>query len=120
MFIWKNVWLPQRQHAQSGWRTAQRQPAAPVDAILLAEISGEPMVASHSVRKLDCEIEVVGNGLEAVAAWQRGAHRHDFHGLPDAGMDGFEATGKSAPWKMSLARAHPYHPMTAAAMQGDP
>jgi CheY-like chemotaxis protein len=78
------------------------------------------MVASHQLRKLDCEIEIAGNGLEAVAAWQRGGHDMIFMDCQMPEMDGYEATRKIRVLEKERSLA-PIRiiAMTAAAMEGD-
>jgi CheY-like chemotaxis protein len=95
--------------------------AGPPLRVLLAEDNPvNQMVATHQLRKLGCTVEVVGNGLEALAAWQRGAHDVIFMDCQMPEMDGFEVTRKIRALEKERALA-PIRiiAMTAAAMQGD-
>jgi two-component system sensor histidine kinase/response regulator len=78
------------------------------------------LVASNQLRKLGCEIEVAGNGREALAAWHRGPHDLIFMDCQMPEMDGFEATRKirALEKERSLAPIR-IVAMTAAAMEGD-
>jgi CheY-like chemotaxis protein len=77
-------------------------------------------LAQAQLRKLGCEVETVANGVEAVAAWQRGAHElilMDCH-MPQ--MDGWEATRKIRVLENQQSLpARPIIAMTANAMVGD-
>ena len=101
---------------------AQKQPGSdPLMRILLVEDNlVNQMVATHQLRKLDCEVEIAGNGLEALAAWQRGAHDAIFMDCQMPEMDGYEATRKIRVMEKERSLA-PIRiiAMTAAAMQGD-
>jgi CheY-like chemotaxis protein len=101
---------------------AQKQPGSgPLMRVLLVEDNPvNQMVASHQLRKLDCEIEIAGNGLEAVAAWQRGGHDMIFMDCQMPEMDGYEATRKIRVLEKERSLA-PIRiiAMTAAAMEGD-
>jgi two-component system sensor histidine kinase/response regulator len=78
------------------------------------------LVATNQLRKLGCEIEVAGNGREALAAWHRGPHDLIFMDCQMPEMDGFEATRKirALEKERSLAPIR-IVAMTAAAMEGD-
>ena len=102
--------------------SAQKQPGSdPLMRILLVEDNlVNQMVATHQLRKLDCEIEIASNGLEALVAWQRGAHDAIFMDCQMPEMDGYEATRKIRVMEKEQSLA-PIRiiAMTAAAMQGD-
>ena len=78
------------------------------------------MVGVKQLKKLGCMVDVVDNGLEAVKAWQRDNYQRHPDGLPDAGMDGYDAARKIR----ELETTQNLLPvriiaMTAHAMQGD-
>jgi len=78
------------------------------------------MVATHQLRKLGCKIELAGNGIEALAAWQRGTHDMIFMDCQMPEMDGFETTREiRALEKKRLLMPICIIAMTASAMQGD-
>jgi signal transduction histidine kinase len=89
--------------------------------VLLAEDNAvNQKVAILQFRKLGCEIEVVGNGRDALAAWQRGGHDIIFMDCQMPEMDGLEATRKIR----ALEKVRSLAPirivaMTASAMPGD-
>jgi len=77
-------------------------------------------VAMLQFRKLGCEIEVVGNGRDALDAWQRGGHDIIFMDCQMPEMDGLEAVRKIR----ALEKARSLAPirivaMTASVMPGD-
>jgi signal transduction histidine kinase len=101
---------------------AQNRPGGgPVMRILLVEDNlVNQMVSTHQLRKLGCDIEIANNGLEALAAWQRGAHDMIFMDCQMPEMDGFEATRKIRALEQARSLAPiPIIAMTAAAMEGD-
>jgi signal transduction histidine kinase/ActR/RegA family two-component response regulator len=89
--------------------------------VLLAEDNLiNQMVATHQFHKLGCELEVVGNGRDAVTAWQRGGHDIIFMDCQMPEMDGLTATRKirALEKERSLAPIR-IVAMTASAMPGD-
>jgi signal transduction histidine kinase len=93
----------------------------PLLRVLLAEDNPvNQMVASNQLRKLGCETEIVGNGVEALAAWERGSYDMIFMDCQMPEMDGFEATRKiRAEEKARALRPIRIIAMTAQAMEGD-
>ena len=103
-------------------------PAAPVASamasglrILLAEDNPvNQMVGLNQLKKLGCVVDVANNGLEAVAAWQRGEYQAVLMDCEMPEMNGYEAAQKIR----ELETARKLSPvriiaMTAHAMQGD-
>jgi two-component system sensor histidine kinase/response regulator len=99
----------------------QRADDDPLMRVLLVEDNlVNQMVSTHQLRKLGCEIEIANNGLEALAAWQRGGHDMIFMDCQMPEMDGFEATRKIRAMEKERSLAPiPVIAMTAAAMEGD-
>jgi signal transduction histidine kinase len=89
--------------------------------VLLAEDNKiNQVVGARQLKKLGCEVDIVGNGLEAVEAWQQGKYRIILMDCQMPDMDGYEATRKIR----ELEAADFLPPaqiiaMTAHAMQGD-
>jgi len=89
--------------------------------VLLAEDNPvNQKVATHQLRKLGCIVEVAGNGVEALAAWQGGRHDLIFMDCHMPEMDGFETTRKIRVLEKELSLT-PIRivAMTASAMTGD-
>ncbi|HTB83189.1 MAG TPA: response regulator [Candidatus Sulfotelmatobacter sp.] len=105
----------------AGAPAPKRPGGGPVMRVLLVEDNlVNQMVSTHQLRKLRCEIEIANNGVEALAAWQRGAHDLIFMDCQMPEMDGFEATRKIRALEKERSLAPiPIIAMTAAAMEGD-
>src|SRR2546428_3476774 len=76
-------------------------------------------VATRLLEKLGCRVDVVANGLEAVAAYRRipyGCIFMDCH-MPE--LDGYEATAVIRQYEATTGQHTPIIAMTANAMQGD-
>jgi two-component system sensor histidine kinase/response regulator len=89
--------------------------------VLLAEDNlVNQMIVTHQFRIIGCEIEVVGNGREVVAAWQRGEHDIIFMDCQMPEMTGIEAARKiRALEKEKSLRPTLIVAMTASAMNED-
>jgi two-component system, sensor histidine kinase and response regulator len=89
--------------------------------VLLAEDNQiNQVVTVKQLKKLGCNVDVVGNGLEAVDAWRRDRYRVILMDCQMPEMDGYEATRKIRELEMeeNLPRTR-IIAMTACAMQGD-
>jgi PAS domain S-box-containing protein len=107
---------PARPAASSG---ARPHPVAPGTRVLLAEDNlVNQTLALRLLQKLGCDVDVVGNGQEAVAAVARTEYALIFMDCQMPEMDGFEAT--AAIRQAETASQHvPIIALTASAMQGD-
>ncbi|MBI3417969.1 MAG: response regulator, partial [Verrucomicrobia bacterium] len=77
-------------------------------------------VATAQLHKLGCNVEIAGNGIEAIHAWECASFDVILMDCHMAKMDGFEATRRiRALEKERSIRATPIVAMTANAMQGD-
>jgi CheY-like chemotaxis protein len=105
----------------AGAPAQNRNGGGPLMRVLLVEDNlVNQMVSTHQLRKLGCEIEIANNGLEALAAWQRGGHDMVFMDCQMPEMDGLEATRKIRILEKERSLAPtPIIAMTAAAMEGD-
>jgi signal transduction histidine kinase len=100
----------------------QNKPAGgPSLRVLLAEDNPvNQKVAILQFHKLGCDIEVVGNGRDALGAWQRGGHDIIFMDCQMPEMDGIEATRKiRALEKLRSLAPIRIVAMTASAMPDD-
>ncbi len=100
--FWFDVRLEKSQALESSPSTDQAQASTRnllVDGLSLRILLAEDnlinqVVAGQQFHKLGCEIEVVGNGRDALAAWQRGGHDIIFMDCQMPEMNGLEATRK--------------------------
>jgi PAS domain S-box-containing protein len=107
---------PARPAADSGRRPP---PVAQGPRVLLAEDNVvNRTLALRMLEKLGCDVDVVGDGREAVAAVARGEYAVVFMDCQMPEMDGFEATAAIRQGE-SGSRRVPIIALTASAMQGD-
>ncbi len=93
--------------------------AAPLNILLVEDNTINQIVAAAMLKKLNCDITVVNDGQEAVAAIQ--ARRFDVI-LMDChmpNMDGFAATAAVRTWEQQGHARHIIIAQTANAMEGD-
>ncbi|MDF3031939.1 MAG: domain S-box protein, partial [Moraxellaceae bacterium] len=76
------------------------------------------LLAAEVFKRLGCQVDVVGNGREAVEAWQRLPYDLIFMDCDMPVMNGFDATRRIRELEGSHRRI-PIVAMTASALQGD-
>jgi len=76
------------------------------------------LLAAEVFKRLGCQVDVVGNGREAVEAWQRLPYDLIFMDCDMPVMNGFDATRRIRELQGSRRRV-PIVAMTASALQGD-
>jgi CheY-like chemotaxis protein len=112
--------MPQSEASGStGAPLAASQPS--ITRVLLAEDNKiNQLVGMKQLKKLGYEVDIVGNGLEAVESWQRVDYEVILMDCQMPEMDGYTATKKIRELELSQQRT-PTHiiAMTANAMQGD-
>jgi len=78
------------------------------------------LVTGQMLRKLGCQVDMIGNGQEAVAAVARQAYELVLMDCQMPGMDGYEATRLIRAWQAEQSAARtPIVAFTANAMDGD-
>ena len=89
--------------------------------VLLAEDNQvNQVVAVKQLKKLGYEVDVVGNGLEAIETWKRGKYNIILMDCQMPEMDGYAATQKIREWEQTQSLSPTcIIAMTAHAMQGD-
>ncbi|MDH5301279.1 MAG: response regulator [Gammaproteobacteria bacterium] len=91
-----------------------------VERILVAEDNSiNQKVISAMLKKSGFEAQMVGNGVEAVKAWENGGVDLIFMDCQMPEMDGYTATGKIRELEQAKGGHVPIVALTANAMQGD-
>ncbi|MBW1645876.1 MAG: response regulator [Deltaproteobacteria bacterium] len=107
---------------------SRRPPAGPPAAapsfdarvLVVEDNPTNQLVACGMLEKLGCSVTLAADGLEAVAAVQRGAYDLVFMDCQMPGMDGYRATEKIREFERQAARRPvPIIALTAHAMKGD-
>jgi PAS domain S-box-containing protein len=92
---------------------------APRGRVLVVEDNPvSQLLAAEVFKRLGCQVDVVGNGREAVEAWQRLPYDLIFMDCDMPVMNGFDATRRIRELESSHTRV-PIIAMTASALQGD-
>jgi CheY-like chemotaxis protein len=101
---------------------AMQWPATPDDKrclVLLAEDNAvNQKLARHLLGKLGCEVDVVGNGMEAIDRWALRPYDAIFMDCQMPGIDGYQATQRIRE-SGERGRQIPIIAITAASMVGD-
>jgi PAS domain S-box-containing protein len=100
---------------------AAAEAGAPRGRVLVAEDNAvSQLLAAEVLRRLGCQVDVAGNGREAVDAFRQLPYDLVLMDCDMPVMDGFEATRQIRALEAGTERRVPIVAMTASAMQGDP
>lgn len=97
----------------------QDEVPAGVRVLLVEDNPINQKVASQMLKKLQCDVTVVGDGQAAVAMVKKREYDVVYMDVQMPVMDGFEATAAIREWEETQARRTPIVAMTANAMVGD-
>jgi two-component system, sensor histidine kinase and response regulator len=106
-----------KREAQAATSGARLRPGL---RLLLAEDNlVNQKVAVRLLTKWKCEVDAVLDGVEAVAAWERGTYDAILMDVQMPRLDGYQATSRIRALETSRGVRTPIIAMTANAMQGD-
>ena len=91
-----------------------------VEILLVEDNKINQFVGVRQLKKFGCEVDVAGNGMDAVEAWREKKHPFILMDCQMPGMDGYEATQKIREIERAQNLPHTYIiALTACAMEGD-
>jgi len=95
------------------------EPALALRVLVAEDNPVNQKLAQRILERWGCEVQIVGDGAQAVAAWENGSFDGILMDVQMPVMDGYEATAEIRRRETGSGRRTPIIAMTAHAMEGD-